>query len=553
MLIHLSINNFVLVENLAIDFNPNMTVLTGETGAGKSILIDALSLALGQRADAGQVRGNATSANIIAEFDLSKLPKVVHWLKENDLHQTDTCILRRAITSNARSRCFINDKPCTLATLNQLGQMLVQIHGQHAQQKLLQRDYQREMLDEYAHATESAQAVQQAYQNYRQLMQQKQALLENNLDYFKQKDYLQYQIAEIDQLDLQPGEVTQLNNQQKQLANADRILNLTQQVDAILQQQIQALPNAERSLTEINNLTVVNDNLANLLETVSVNLQEAATEINALQQQIQNDPQALIQVEAKLVKIYDLARKHQVEAEDLLEQQAQLQQDLVALEEKQTLLDMIDGKITQALTCYKDKASALSQLRQQQAKKLSTAIEKNLRLVGMKAAKCQIQVITDEANISGHGFDKVEFLFQANPGNKLASLAKIASGGELSRVSLAIQVITAKTSATPTLIFDEVDVGIGGQIAERVGKLLQTLGQSVQVLCITHLAQVAVCAQFHMCVAKITKKNNTQVILQQLSTMDKIQEIARMISGERITDATLAHAKELLEVNNTSS
>lgn len=553
MLLHISVQNYAIVDHLDLELHEGMSVITGETGAGKSIMLDALSLTLGARTDSSVVRPGADKADILSSFDVALIPEAQHWLKERDLSNEQQCILRRVITREGRSRAYINGTPCPLADLKALGELLIDIHSQHEHQSLLKTDTHRRLLDEFAGATEHARAVQSLAQRWRNTQQQLQQLSANEEEQRARRQLLTYQLEELDTLAVHPDEVEQLEQEHKSLSNSEALLdNCRQIIDtcsdndnsnilgilaSLLQRAnaISAAPQAFRQATE-------------LLASAQIQIEEAVSEFNDFVDHFDADPQRQQWIEERLDSIYTLARKHRVLPEQLHELQAQLQTELEGLDAGDASLEHLQQAAALLANEYTEKAQALSKLRNKAAKKLASAVMQQLHMLGMPDGQFSVTLQTSEATTpSAHGLEHIEFLVSANPGQPLRGLAKVASGGELSRISLAIQVITAQTSRVPTLVFDEVDVGIGGPTAEIVGQLLRQLGETGQVLTVTHLPQVAAQGHQHLFVYKERKQKSTHTAVKLLTHEQRIEEVARMLGGIDLTHESLLHARKILD------
>jgi DNA repair protein RecN (Recombination protein N) len=555
MLIHLSVNDFTIASQLEMEFNRGMTVITGETGAGKSIMLDALGLALGDRADPGVVRAGAERADIHATFDVKKVAEAKKWLVEHELLEGNECILRRTITREGRSRAYINGRPSTLQDLKTLGGLLIDIHSQHAHQSLLKKEQQRRLLDEFAGLSSSAIEVRAIANRYQQLNQRLETLLSNQNEQTARAQLLGYQVEELDNLNLNETELTALEQEQKQLANGEQILQASQHAIALCKEGehnvVSILNQALYSLTNIPVKSKSLEEAEQLLNSALIQAEEAAGELQHHVDSFQLDPSRLHEVETRLSSIYEISRKHRINPEQLPGFHQQLQQELNAITGNSGEIDQLHADTTALREQYHSLASTLSKKRKTAANKLEKKVEKQLKQLAM--ANCQFSIALapfDVDQLHPQGNEEISFLVSTNPGQEPQSLARIASGGELSRISLAIQVITAKTSAIPTLVFDEVDVGIGGAIAEVVGNLLRELGERGQVLCVTHQPQVASKGHHHLFVSKQSKKKSVSTHLQRLEDTDKIEEIARMLGGISITEQSRAHAKEMLSVTH---
>lgn len=553
MLTHLNIQNFTLVDRLDLDIKPGMTVITGETGAGKSIVLDALALTLGDRAEADRVRTGASRADITATFDTSAIPSAQEWLLNMDLQQPDNpqeCLLRRLINNEGKSKSYINGQPVTLQQLRILGEMLIDIHSQHEHQSLLIKDTHRRLIDEFAGQTDLAKQVRLAFREWQSRLEHFIHLRDNAADVSARFQLLSYQFNELEQLGLQPGEQAKLEAEQRSLANAEEILHGSQQLAAFCGDDEQGLSvNLHRALHILRNLpekSAALQTAEELLTSAQIQVEEAQHEIDRHIDSFNLDPARLTVVEDRLSAIYDLARKHRIQPEELPAFIEKLSAELEQLQGGDGKLDQLAQQVAQAEKAYRQLAEQLSAKRSKAGTSLAKQVNEQLKLLAMTNANLSVSLLPLTDKPGPNGLEDVEFLISTNPGQAPRPLAKIASGGELSRISLAIQVITAKTSATPTLVFDEVDVGIGGATGDVVGQLLRQLGERGQVICVTHLAQVASKGHQHLQVVKTASKKSAESTLVELSGESKVEEIARMLGGLKITDQSLAHAREML-------
>ena len=554
MLTHLSITDFAIVDQVALELRAGMTVLTGETGAGKSILGDALSLVLGERGSAGLVRAGAERAEVNAEFDVGELLFVQDWLTEHELERPDCeCILRRSISNDGRSRAYINGRPVPLQILREIGSLLVDIHGQHAHQSLLRRDVQRRILDEYAGHERRIEDIQRIHRRWQQVQREKADLGGPDEQRQAALELLRYQLAELHTLSLSDGELQRLDDEHARLSNAGRLLEGCQRAlhGLSAEEDDSALSRIEAVRRELDTLRTLDETIGPILELVdsaAIQLREGAAELRHYAETVDLDPASLQQVEERIAEIHQIARKHRLPPEELPGLLARLQREADLMARGDERRQELEAEARELVTTYDELARKLHQSRVDAAARLANTVGENMRDLGMPGGKFSIQV---ECNDSGEpaptGMDRVEFLVSANPGQPPKAMSQVASGGELSRISLAIQVIGARGSGVPTLVFDEVDVGIGGGTAEVVGKQLKQLGRTRQVLCITHLPQVACQGSHHLQVRKHTRQDMTFTRVDSLAGDTRVQEVARMLGGLEITTHTLAHAREMIE------
>lgn len=558
MLTQIQVKDFALIDTLTLELEPGLTVLTGETGAGKSIIIDALELALGERADAQAIRHGAERCEINVSFALSQLPQAKQWLQDHELSSDDECIIRRVISQDGRSRNMINGTPCTLQMLRELGSLLISIHGQHQHQALLKRDQQRQLLDDFAGHDILCKKIHALYQQWHQTQQTLLELEQSQKDRAARTELLQFHLQELESLNLRAAEIPELEQEQKKLANAEQLMGRGQQALELLRDNennnlLRLLHNSKQLLQPISDLDAKIATANEALDTAAIHLNEAAEQLQDFLDQLDIDEKHAQWVENRLDTIYQLARKHQVNAADLPALTARFAAELAQLSQLDEKITATQKQLQTVNEAYQQQAQQLRHSRQQAANKLAKLVTEKMQQLGFSGGHFAIELIPlAENEITPHGTERIEFLVSANPGQPLQALAKVASGGELSRIGLAIQVISAQKINTPTLIFDEVDVGIGGTTAAVVGKLLRALGHTAQVLCVTHLAQVASQGMQHFCVQKATKAGNTFTRLLLLDETERVQELARMLGGIKITEQTLAHAREMLQQAETA-
>lgn len=545
----LFISEYAIAEKLQLEIKPGMTAITGETGAGKSISLDALSLALGARSDSGAVREGAARTDISAVFDINKLVSIQSWLKQNDLDDSNECILRRTVSAEGRSKAYINGYPVNLSTLNQLGHRLVDIHSQHAHHQLLKREHHQYLLDAFAKNDDLLQRCQTSFAAWQSVLKEIKVIEDGQHEASQRQEFLSFQLEEFQQLQLEVGEYQQLEARHAMASQTDALIAACQHTISICKEDEQALLDQLHScLARLERFSEHSKNIqeaCELLASATIQIDEAS---QLLRQQVdhQESNEDLESIEERLSAILTLARKQKVLPDQLLALQERLENELQNLEMSDNKLTELSFKAKQLYKDYENYAQQLTITREKAAEELSKDIHQQLALLGM--SHCHFSVALNTTPLSGNskGFEQAEFLISTNPASQAQALSKIASGGELSRISLAIQVVTAKASTIPVLIFDEVDVGIGGATAEVVGRLLKELSKSAQVICVTHQAQVASYADQHLLVSKKIENNfiNTQV--KQLSKKERIEELARMVGGVEITEVTLKHAEEML-------
>ncbi len=556
MLQSLYIENFTIVKQLDLHLDSGLTIISGETGAGKSILIDALGLVLGERADTSVIREGCEMAQVKARFKL--LPTTQIWLQQHHLdNQENTCLVCREVNQNGRSRGYINRQPVSIQMLRQFSEQLVDIHGQHAHQSLLKSETQRRLLDELAMDKTVLERVKQAYQQWKALV-----MALNDLggeDREAKIAFLRYQISELGAFELTPQTLERLAEEHHRLANAHKLLENTQRALALLDNDetgsiLAYLSQANHILEEVQPHDYQLKTIITLLDNAIIQTQEAVSQLRHYWHHLDTDPIRLQEIQQQLILLQDLARKHRISLPELPAHFENLMKQLHELENYEEHANRLITQINTALQNYRLVTEALYQQRYQTAQCLAEQITQQLQQLGMPGGKLVIAVTADEeAPPSAIGTDIIEFLVTTNPGQSPKLLHKVVSGGELSRISLAIQVITAQSSGVPILVFDEVDVGIGGRVAEIVGQLLNQLGQQRQVLCITHLPQVACQGHHHLRVSKTIDQHTTHTCISWLDPKQRIEEVARMLGGVEITSQTLAHAQEMLQRSHQSS
>ncbi|MBN7821981.1 DNA repair protein RecN [Bowmanella yangjiangensis] len=553
MLLQLSIRNFAIVQSLDIELQSGMTAITGETGAGKSIAIDALSLCLGDRAEASMVRKGADKAEITACFGLHNLPLAQQWLATQELQEDEPeCVIRRVISAEGRSKAYINGAPVSLQQLKNLGQYLVSIHGQHAHQQLLKADVQRELLDSYANHPNLQQELTKRYQLLLDTRKQYQQLQDNQQHREARRQLLEYQVQELDEFAIEDGEFEQLEIEHKRLSHSQSLLEQSQLSFHQLYDadDINALSIIQHAIDRLSELQAHDASLTPIIELLSeanIQVDEASQQLRDYIDDLEVDPFRMQQVEARFSRAMELARKHQVMPEGLYEYHQSLAQEFSQLQQDDNQLEALAATLEQLRQDYLQAAETLSQSRQKAATKLADKVQREIRQMNMSQACFSIQVRFDsQLAISRHGQDVIEFMVATNPGQPADALEKVASGGELSRIGLAVQVIASTNHKVPTMIFDEVDTGISGPTASVVGQLLRKLGKDAQVMCVTHLPQVAACAHHQMLVTKFSDGKTTETHMIPLEQQQRIEELARLLAGDKLTDTALANARELL-------
>lgn len=557
MLTYINIKNFAVIKELELDLQPGMTVLTGETGAGKSIIIDTLEFALGAKVGSGKeqiqlIRNGADRCEITLMFDIANNHLAKQWLIDQELDSEDECIIRRTISKDGRSKCSINSHTCNQQTIRTLNDFLIDIHGQHEHQLLLKTDRQRELLDAYADAKELSAKTKQLYFAW---LKAKKTLIEMQgigENYNTKLEYLTHQLDEFTNLNLDIAELEKLRNEQHQLSNAEELISIINSTLNVLIENddaaiLRGLYNAKNSLEKNLKLDNKLSGSIELLHNAIVNTEEATKELQREIASIELNQDRLGEVEKQLTVIYDLARKHHVKPEELPQIRQNLEEQLSKLQNSTVEYQKLEQEIKSLEKEYLDYATQLSKAREAAATKLNQLITNKMHTLGMKGGAFYIQLEPNyKQSFSSGGIEHVEFLVSTNPGQPFQPITKIASGGELSRISLAIQVEIAEKEVTPTLIFDEVDSGVGGKTAEIVGQALRKLGAATQVLCVTHLPQVATQGHHHLLVNKEIHAKETEINITNLTKKERIDEIARMLGGIHITKQTIAHATEML-------
>ena len=555
MLSHLSIRALAVVDGLEFEWAPGMTALTGETGAGKSIVVDALALLLGARADSDMIRDGAERAEVCGVFETAANASARAWLSERDLEDgAGECIVRRVVGPGSRSRSFVNHRPVPAHLLRELGEHLVGMHGQHEHHLLLDRERQRRIVDEFGGHHALLGQVEAAAGRWHELRRELAGIAAQGDERDATLDLLRFQLDELEALGLEPEEPERIESEQRRLANAESILDGCRRALDRLDgdhagSAAAACAAARRDLEPATRHDAHAREVVDLLDVAEAHLAEASIALRAVTESFDLDPERLAEVERRLGAVHDLARKHRVPPRDLPAQTGRLRERVASLAESERRAAEVEREITRAGEAHRALCENLTARRREAAERLARSVARNMQELGMAGGRFAVDLRPfGGSGPSPSGADRVEFLVSAGPGQPPRPLSKVASGGELSRISLAIQVSNTHGSTVPTLVFDEADVGIGGRIAEIVGRRLRTLGESHQILCVTHLAQVASRAHHHAVVRKTLGSDGTPGVgIAPVSGRDRIEEIARMLGGERITSKTVAHAREMLD------
>ena len=556
MLTQLTINNFAIVRQLEIELAKGMSVITGETGAGKSIAIDALGLCLGQRIETSMVREGQERAEICTTFFIEPTNPAYQWLQEQELQDPDNpsdCILRRVINADGRSKAFINSTPVSASQLKEIGQHLIHINGQHASQLLLKNDYQLQLVDTFAHHHDLLAQMREDYRAWKNLQTQVKNFQQKVAENEAKKQLLQYQVEELDEFALRPNEYLELEEDQRRLSNSEQLTQLSQSALQLLSENETVsidsmLYRATQYIDELSELDPRYASVQTMLNDALIQVQEATSEVQHLASHIEQDPMLLQEIEQRLGQALQLARKHNVKPEELVEWHQKLKAELTALLDFSESEERLILEEKAAFEKMQHTAKQLHESRCQAAGKLAQQVTHSIKGLAMENAEFFIEVNSDLTKVTANGADNIVFTLRSNLGQQAQPLAKVASGGELSRISLAIQVLTSDQSAIPTLIFDEVDVGISGKTASVVGKLLRQLGDKCQVLCVTHLPQVACHGHHQFNVEKFTVDDKTETKMTALSQEERVPALARLLGGSEITDLALANAQEMLDL-----
>lgn len=555
MLTQLTINNFAIVRHLNLELSEGMSVITGETGAGKSIGIDALGLCLGYRSEASMIRNGADKADITASFVMQPNSPAYLWLQERELLDEDNpqeCILRRMINVDGRSKAFVNNRPMPVSQLRELGQYLIHLNGQHAPQLLLKSEYQLEIVDHYAELQPLLHKMQTQYNQWRKLHQQVKNFHQQCQENEAKKQLLQYQVDELDEFAIKEGEFEEIEEAHNRLSNAEELTELSQSALELLSEANtnanSLIYKAIRHLEDLVEVDSAYQSSLSMLNEALIQVQEASSEISALANEIEQDPELLSELDDRISRAMSLAKKHYVSPNELWQHHAKLQAELQKLTDFEENEEQLIADEKQAHQDCLALAKEIHQKRVEAGQKLANLVTRQIKQLSMENGEFFIDVQHEPKKLTAHGADFVEFNLRSNLGQQAQPLAKIASGGELSRISLAVQVLTANKLSTPTIIFDEVDVGISGAAATTVGKLLRQLGNKCQVLCVTHLPQVASYGHHHFNVQKYVQNNETETQMSLLAEQERVGALARLLGGSKITDTVLANAQEMLDL-----
>lgn len=553
MLTQIHIRDLATIEELQLTLKNGCTMITGETGAGKSIFIEAIELALGGRASPNLIRAGKEKAEISLCFDITSFPKVTEYLKSSDLYQDSSeCIIRRVMTSDGRSRCYINGSPATLQSAKDLGELLFHLHGQYEQQVLLKTENQREMLDRFGNMLPLAARIKESADSIRHLEQEIKHIQEKSLERSERSDYLRYQLTELQAIQLQSGEWATLETEHKRLTHAGELMRniqaAIQQISGDGEQDAQTqLHDIRKTLENMQAIEPKSLTWIHSIQSIEIQLADLGSELQNYLESTELDPERLQAVEERVSSIFNLARKHKVKPEELFAFTEKLTLELDSLESSDDHIKKLETQLKSLRETHQDLAAQLSMGRKKAATKFEKEITETIRSLSLPHGVFKIDLEPDTTPYASHGNEKINFKIKTNPDQALQPLAKVISGGELSRLSLAAHLALAHKTTIPTLVFDEVDTGLSGATAEKIGRLLRKLGESYQVYCVTHQPQVAACGHHHLLVEKYFTDKITHTRLRLLENKDKTTEIARMLGGEKITQTTLKHAQEILE------
>ncbi len=557
MLVHIAIKNLAIVKKVDLTLGNGLTAITGETGAGKSIALDALGLCLGDRAESNMVREGADKAEVVAHFDITKVPQALRLLKENELQQDDNlheCFIRRVINHEGRSKAFVNGIPVNLTQLKALGKNLALIHGQHAHYQFLKPENQRHVLDQYAQHKPCLDSVQTAHKRYTASQRELLSLQNAQQQRLDRAQLLAYQVQELDEFSLGEHEFEQLETDFKKQNNTQDLLSNSQAALFALKDDdnANAISSLNQSIKALSNVAQFDESVNGIIESLQgalIQAEDAANELDHYAQEIEADPAQLAELEARYTKCLDLARKHHVQPEQLFDAHLQLASEYALLIQEEDSLVTLEQTVKQQLLDYQSAADKLTNSRVKASKLLSNEIQTAVREMNLPHALVDVKVISDStAQPALSGNDTIQIHLSVNPGQALEVMEKVVSGGELSRIGLALQVISSKDTYIPTMVFDEVDTGISGPTASLIGKLLRKLGEKSQVMCVTHLPQVAAQAHNQLFVSKVTDGKSTETTLLKLTKEERVNEIARLLAGDELTNTAIANAKDLLKL-----
>lgn len=553
MLIQIHIRDLATIEELHLNLTSGCSMITGETGAGKSIFIEAIELALGGRASPNLIRSGKEKADISLCFDVTHFPHVIEKLQSLDLYQdTPECIIRRILTSDGRSRCYVNGAPATVQLVKELGELLFHLHGQHEQQVLLKAETQRDMLDRYADHLPLVHQVKDCADEAKQIAQQIKSLQQKTAERTQRSDYLRFQLDELMEVDLKNGEWETLELEHKRLSHAEELMHSAQhalqQINHDEEHNLLSLLNdLRKTLESMQPVEAKAQDWINSLDSTLIQVRDLESELQHYLTQAELDPEKLQTIESRVSHIFTLSRKHKISPENLFQFQEGIANELKALDSSDEDLVKLEKQQAALIKKYESLANQLTRSRDRAAIKFEKEITATIRSLSLPHGEFKIEFEKENNNLSSHGNEKIIFLIKTNPDQSLQPIAKVISGGELSRLSLAAHLALANRTNIPTLVFDEVDTGLSGATAEKIGKLLRKLGGSYQVFCVTHQPQVAACGHQQLLVEKYFVEKTTHTRLRVLNAEERMREIARMLGGEKITEKTLAHAREVLE------
>jgi DNA repair protein RecN (Recombination protein N) len=550
MLHLIRIRNYAIVDEVEVEFGPGFNVMTGETGAGKSILVDALGLALGDRADSAAVRHGADKTEISVVFECPEQHAALSWLADHELEDGTSCSLRRIVSAEGRSRAFINNQPVTLQDLRELGSMLVEIHGQHAHQSLLETKEQRELLDSAAGALEDAAAVAAAFETWQRASERLDAYQSQSAERSALIERLKFELTELVDLGLREGEIENLQTEHHRLANIDELAaQVGSALDCIYESDAASayalVAKAVHAIEEIGELDDDLRTYVSQLRSAEIELRDVASSLTRYRDTIEPDPDRLANIEERLARIRALSRRHRVDDAELWRLESEMATQLAELDSANESKEALETRVNDAKREFENSANALSKLRRKHAKRLARDVSAQIKNLGLPNGEFDV-LIEAKPKADSHGIDRIEFQVRLNPGQPFGALARVASGGELSRIGLALHVVAGGGSTVPTFVFDEIDAGIGGGVAEIVGMRLRELAATRQVLCVTHLAQVASRGHRHYRIVKSTDGKTSRTAIAQLDQSQRVDELSRMIGGVEITAKTRAHAEEMI-------